>query len=141
VVQKASLILWKKFDEYRPNSNFFTWACVAARFEAMKFLRGNRRYREHFSEAFQLRLAETMAEFRPEIITARAIALPDCVQRLPENQRELISQYFGGLKSIAAIAQETGRTTHGIYSSLKNIRSKLLNCIDRSVSQAKATDK
>ena len=71
VVQQTSLILWKKFDEYQPESNFFAWACVAARFEAMKFLRRDRRYRAHFSEAFQLKLAETMAGIRPEVVTAR----------------------------------------------------------------------
>ena len=88
VVQQTSLILWKKFDEYQPNSNFFTWACVAARFEAMKFLRRDRRYRAHFSEAFQLKLAETMAGIHREVVTARDLALHDCVQRLPDNQRE-----------------------------------------------------
>lgn len=140
VVQQTSLILWRKFDEYQPGSNFCTWACTAARFEAMKFLRSNRRYREHFSEAFQVKLAETMAGLRPEIVNARALALPDCVDRLPENQRELVLQCFDGSKSVATIAEETGRTTHSIYSSLRNIRNKLLDCIDRSVSQARGTD-
>ena len=135
VVQQTSLILWKKFDEYQPNTNFFTWACGTARFEALKFLRNERRYRAYFSEAFQLKLATTMMGLRPEVVTARALALEDCVQRLPEKQRELIWQCFGGPKSVAMIAQETGRSTHSIYSSLRNIRSKLLDCVDRFVSK------
>lgn len=133
VLQQTSIVLWRKFDEYQPNTNFFSWACSTARFEAMKFLRHDRRYRAHFSEAFQLRLAAAMANLQPEIVTARALALEDCVQELPENQRGLLLQCFGGMKSVAAVAQETGRSTHSIYSSLRNIRGKLLDCIDRSV--------
>jgi RNA polymerase sigma-70 factor, ECF subfamily len=134
VVQQTSLVLWKKFDEYQPNRNFFTWACGAARREALMFLRHRRRYRTHFSEAFQLKLAATMAGIRPQVLNARAQALDDCVRSLPENQRELMLQCFGGIKSVAIVAQENGRSTHSIYSSLRNIRKKLIECIDRSVS-------
>lgn len=135
VVQQTSIILWKKFDTYRPDSSFFTWACGAARFEALKYLRRQRRYRAHFSKAFQLRLAATMAGVRPDVVSDRALALEDCVKKLPESQQELIWQCFGGLKSVAEIAQETGRTTHSIYSSLRNIRNKLFECVDQSVSR------
>jgi RNA polymerase sigma-70 factor (ECF subfamily) len=133
VVQQTSLILWKKFDSYQPNTNFFAWACGTARFEALKFLRGQRRYRAHFSEAFQLKLATAMTGIRPEVISIRAEALEDCVQHLPENQKTLLHQCLGGTKSVAVVAQETGRSTHSIYSSLRNIRHKLLDCVDQSV--------
>jgi RNA polymerase sigma-70 factor, ECF subfamily len=134
VVQQTSLALWKKFDEYQPGTNFFAWACSAARRETLMFLRGQRRYRAHFSEAFQLRLATAMAGVHPQTINSRAEALADCVQGLPENQRELLLQCFGGTKSVAIVAQETGRTTYSIYSSLRHIRNKLLDCVNRSAS-------
>jgi RNA polymerase sigma-70 factor (ECF subfamily) len=136
VVQQTGVVLWKKFDEYRPNTNFFTWACGAARLEALMFLRQQRRYRAHFSEAFQLKLAETMAGIRPQVANDRAQSLDDCIQTLPENQQKLLLQCFGGGKTVATVAEEVGRTTHSIYSSLRNIRNKLLECIDRSVFQS-----
>jgi RNA polymerase sigma-70 factor, ECF subfamily len=61
VLQQASLVLWEKFDDYQPETDFFNWACRVARLEAMRLLRQQRRYRAHFSEAFQLRLAAAMA--------------------------------------------------------------------------------
>lgn len=134
VLQQASLVLWKKFDEYQPDGSFFTWACGVARFEALMFLRSQRRYRVHFSEAFQLKVAAAMAAMRPETVDMRAQALDGCVQRLPESQRDLLCQCFGGAKTIAAVAKETGRSTHSIYSSLRHIRSKLLECVDQFVS-------
>jgi RNA polymerase sigma-70 factor (ECF subfamily) len=100
------------------------------------FLRHQRRYRAHFSEAFQLRLAAAMAGVRPQVVNGRAQALEDCVQALPQNQRDLLLQCFGGTKSVATVAEEAGRTTFSIYSSLRNIRNKLLDCVNRSVSES-----
>lgn len=135
VVQRAALLLWEKFAEYRPDTSFATWACAIARFETMNFLKQQRRYRARFSEAFQLRLAAAMAGLPPETANLRAQALDDCIAKLPENQRELLRQCFGGTQTVAEVACETGRTTHSIYSSLRNIRNKLLDCVDQSVSE------
>ena len=135
VLQQVSLVLWKKFDAYQSGTDFFTWACSVARLEALRFLRQQRRYRAHFSEAFQLRLAATMAGITTEAVNARVGALEDCVENLPEPQRDLLQQCFGGTKTVATVARETGRTTHSIYSSLRNIRNKLLECVDQSVSE------
>jgi RNA polymerase sigma-70 factor, ECF subfamily len=43
VAQLTSLALWKKFDEYRLGTSFIAWACRVARFEALAFLRQQRR--------------------------------------------------------------------------------------------------
>lgn len=134
VLQQASLVLWEKFGNYQPGTDFFAWACSVARREALHFLRQQRRYRAHFSEAFQLRLAAAMAGMPTETASVRADALEDCVKSLPDTQRELLQQCFGGVKTVAIVAHETSRTTHSIYSSLRNIRNKLLDCVDHSVS-------
>ena len=65
----------------------------------------------------------------------RAAALEDCVQKLPEQQRELLRRCFGGRQSVAEVARDIGRTTHSVYSSLRNIRNKLLECVDQSVAE------
>ena len=133
VVQQASMVLWKKFGDYQPDTDFFPWACSVARLEAMHLLRRQRRYRAHFSEAFQQRLAAAMAFIPAETVNARVIALEDCVKNLPENQRGLLKECFSEAKTVATVAQEAGRTPHSVYSSLRNIRNKLLECVDQSV--------
>jgi RNA polymerase sigma-70 factor, ECF subfamily len=135
VVQQASLVLWRKFDEYQSGTNFVAWACSVARFEALNFLKQRRRRQAHFSEVFQLRLASVMAGIPAQEMDLRAAALDDCVRKLPEDQRELLRRCFGGTHSVAEVAQEIGRTTHSVYSSLRNIRSKLLACVDQSAAE------
>jgi RNA polymerase sigma-70 factor, ECF subfamily len=135
VVQQTSLILWEKFGEYREGTSFVNWSCRIARFTAMNYLKQQRRYRAHFSEVVQLKLAAAMASIAADEVDQRAAALEDCVKKLPEHQRELLRICFGGTKTVAEIAGEIGRTTHSIYSSLRNIRHKLLDCVDGSITE------
>lgn len=133
VFQQTSLTLWEKFDEYRPGTSFTAWAYAIARFKSLNFLTQHRRYQAHFSEAFQLRLAAIQASVSAEELDSRAVALDDCVEKLPLNQRELLRRHFAGTQTPAELARELGRTTHSLYSSLRNIRRKLLDCVDQSL--------
>jgi RNA polymerase sigma-70 factor (ECF subfamily) len=135
VVQQTGLVLWSKFSDYEPGSNFLAWACGAARFEALNFLKQKRRRNARFSEAFQLKLAEAIAGVSPRIVDRRLGALEDCVEQLPDSQRELLRMCFGSSAGVADVAQQLGRTTHSIYSSLRNIRHKLFDCVERSTAE------
>lgn len=137
VFQQTSLTLWEKFDEFQPDTNFMAWACSVARLKALNLLRRNRRYRAHFSEAFQVKLAAIQAALPTDTVNRRTLALQDCVEELPQNQQQLLRQCFGGEQTVSQVAEQLGRTTYSVYSSLRNIRKKLFDCIDQSVSQEK----
>jgi len=135
VFQQTSLVLWEKFDEFQPDSNFLTWACTIARFKAFDFEKIRNRYQRHFSEAFQNRLADVHAAIPPKEFEARGEALEDCIEKLPQSQRELLRDCFVKGIPVASIAEQLGRTPHSVYSSLRNIREKLLDCITVTVSE------
>ena len=130
VFQQTSLTLWEKFDEFQPETNFVTWACTVARFKAFDFQRRQRRYRAHFNQPFQLRLAEIHEHIPSEEFENRSAVLDECVEKLPPNQRALLRDCFGENSSVATVAKQLGRTTHSVYSSLRNIREKLLDCVN-----------
>jgi RNA polymerase sigma-70 factor (ECF subfamily) len=133
VFQQTSLTLWEKFDEYQAGTNFAAWACAIAHFKSHNFLTQHRRYQSHFSEAFQLRLAAIQAAIPVKELDMRTAALEDCVEKLPARQRELVRRCFGGAQTVRELARGLGRTTHSLYSSLRNIRKKLLDCVDQVV--------
>lgn len=135
VVQQTSIILWRKFSEFEAGTNFAVWACNVARFEALNYLKRRRRYNARFSEAFQLKLAETMADVAGVEVNRRVAALEDCVKELPDGQRDLLRRCFGGVESVADVARQLGRSTHSVYSSLRNIRHKLFECVDRTTAE------
>ena len=39
IYQQTSVILWRKFEEYEAESDFFRWASIIARYEVLNFFR------------------------------------------------------------------------------------------------------
>ena len=111
VFQETSATLWQKFGEFQPGSNFFAWACRIAYFEVLEFRRRRRRQRLTFNEGLLETLSRDLTE-REGVLQARRVALPDCMERLPVVDRELIEQRYAGGETILEIAQRTGRPVH-----------------------------
>ncbi len=45
-------MLWEKFDQYQPGTEFRAWACRIAHFKALKFCKDRKRAPRTFSEVF-----------------------------------------------------------------------------------------
>jgi DNA-directed RNA polymerase specialized sigma24 family protein len=61
------------------------------------------------------------------------MALPGCVDELPPSQRELLLLCYGENQPVAAVAAKLGRPVSGVHNSLRTIRAKLMECIERAV--------
>ena len=134
VFQQTSVVLWEKFGDFEPGTDFAAWATSIARFKAIDFLRSQRRERACFSPSVLEQLAE-QAQERSEIGEARAIALEACRQKLSAaDQRILSACYADGVK-IKEAAGKLNRPIGSVYDSLSRIRKALFDCIERSLRQ------
>ena len=133
VLQQACLTMWEKYDEYDSDTSFIAWACVVARFKVLQFLEKQQRYQRQFSEQVQHELAALQTSISEEEADARRGALKNCLKKLPERQKALVLRCYEGVDSIREVAADLGRTPHSVHSSLRNIRRKLLECIDRTL--------
>ena len=133
VFQQTCLVLWDKFDQFDRNQSFSAWACGVARFEIRKFLVQHRRHQARFSDDFAQRLAEVQIDSSSDEIEARRVALPGCIDRLPPPQQELLMLCYGEHQRVAEVAERLGRPVCGIHNSLRMIREKLMECIERAV--------
>ena len=50
VLQQTAIVIWRKFDQFDPQTNFMKWACVISRFEALAYRRKMARDRLVFRE-------------------------------------------------------------------------------------------
>src|SRR5262245_9682792 len=50
VFQRTSVVLWRKFAEFRPGTDFVSWACRIAQLEVMNDRRSRQRDRLQFDE-------------------------------------------------------------------------------------------
>lgn len=129
VLQQTAIVIWKKFDQYDPETNFMKWACVIARFESLAYRRKMARDRLVFREEI-LELLADEGEDEIEQRDAEEAALQTCLSELPEKQRQLVElAYTPGVKVID-LAQEAGSSPEAFYMRLSRIRRRLMVCIE-----------
>ncbi len=131
LLQETFLTVWRKFDDFQPGTNFGTWACEIARYQVLNFLKKERRRTQRFSDAFEENLAIAVEETDFAEDDLRREALQHCVGNLSDSQRELLWEYYGGKTTVAELAEKRGRSSDGVYGSLRHIRNKLHECVTR----------
>src|SRR5277367_2099068 len=108
VLQRASMTIWRKFGEFDPSKDFFTWASSFAFYEAKNFQRVSARSRLHFDEELMERLAEERV-VDLDHREARLAAVDRCIEELGETDRELVRDFYLNKTEVAALAERLGR--------------------------------
>ena len=130
VMQQSNLVLWAKFDQYQPGTNFFAWGCSIARFEAKRFLFRQGRDAALFSEQFVDQVAA-----RAEAITAelsdRRLALEQCLKTLQPTQRQMLGLRYQDGCSLETVAKSLNRSIDSTYKAISRLRHVLYDCITR----------
>jgi RNA polymerase sigma-70 factor, ECF subfamily len=128
--QNTSVLLWEKFDNYTPGTNFLAWACRTAYFEVLHHRRKARRVMTLSDAAWESLAADALqVNERPDDHHER---LAICLDKLSTGDRELLEQKYFSQRSVADIAERCSRSVHSIYRSLSRIHSTLLQCMRRT---------
>src|SRR5438128_7357153 len=93
ILQETSTVLWEKFDEFNPGTNFSAWALRIARYQVMAYYSTKRRTRARLSDETIDLVIEKMAA-RPARDDARSAALEGCLQGLDRDDRALLEQRY-----------------------------------------------
>jgi len=138
ILQETNLVLWRKFEQYRPGTDFVQWAYRVAYYEVLKY-REKKARREHlFSADFLERFADEVEQFLQEADLRRE-ALSGCMEKLRPQDRQLLWQRYQPAASTRSVAQALGRSIQGTRKSLHRIRMNLLECIRRTLAQQERT--
>jgi RNA polymerase sigma-70 factor, ECF subfamily len=127
--QQTSLVLWRKFSSYRPDSDFARWACKAAKFEILHFQRHKRRTAIRFSDQALSNLAEVQASPGEDAGRFQQETLGECVDQLSQDDQQLVRLCYGRQYSVKQAAEELQRSVQTLYNSLSRIRHSLFECI------------
>ena len=133
LMQQTTLTMWREFERFQSGTSFTAWACTIARNSARNYFRTQSR-KKVFSEAMIDLLAQTQEMQDIEVRMARRTALQDCLQKLSEKDRSLISTCYESGSSITTVAERIGRPVAGVYNSLSRIRRALYDCINKTLS-------
>jgi RNA polymerase sigma-70 factor (ECF subfamily) len=129
IFQETSSILWEKFSQYEPGTNFRAWACQVAYYRVIWFRQRQKKIAVPFSEEFfQLVAAETLS--RQDSLEDRHAALAGCMERLPQRDRQLVELSYAPGATIKQAAEELGRSPDVAYKALKRIHRELFECVE-----------
>jgi RNA polymerase sigma-70 factor (ECF subfamily) len=133
--QETSIVLWRKFADYQPDTNFGHWACKVAKFEILHFLRTQRRNRICFSDQILSDLADIPARETDNAFVDHQQLLAGCVNELQPFDQQLVELCYGSHRTVKQIAVELQRSVQTLYNSLSRIRRLLFACVHRKLAE------
>ena len=130
LLQKVSLILWEKFNEFDPETDFFAWGCRVAFLVTCNHRRSQYRSKLMFNQE----LLETISRERVAHLEnqgTRLDLLLGCVERLSPDDRSLLLRTSSGEQSAQEAAAQTGKAVQTIYNRLAILRRDLMECVQK----------
>ena len=127
VVQESGLVMWKKFHEYRPGTDFIRWACQIARYQSLKLRAAPCRGPQVFSNEFLAMFAVAAEEKSQAEFESRRKAVLQCIQQLKAANQDLIVRRYrkgrtreGGAVALNRSVQGTRRSCSGFAKFWQN---------------------
>ncbi len=136
ILQETNLVLWRKFDEFQPGSDFRVWAFQVAFNKVKSHFERLGRSRLRFSEKTLDRLAELAASENSGNggdSTELLELLKLCKEKLSEQDLELITRRYEPGATTASVAEQVGRSVAAVYKAVVRIRRALHDCIERAM--------
>lgn len=133
VVQDTNMALWANMELFDFDRPFIPWAMRFAYNQVLAHRKSCGRSRLVFSDEFVEALShDCMAE--PLRSDDRLAALRSCLDKLPQDHRQLVNQRYQGTHSVKTIAAKMGSTPNSVSAQLYRIRKMLADCIERRLS-------
>ena len=133
IQQETNRVIWEKIEEFKPGTDFEAWAFKIAHFKVLSFRRSQQRERLRFSDEVVEQLAIDAGRAVRDA-DPRKQALRSCLNKLSTSDREMVSSRYLHGSDTRQVARRYGRSAKSIYQSLSRIRSRLMACIQRTLS-------
>jgi RNA polymerase sigma-70 factor, ECF subfamily len=130
VLQETSIVLWRKFPEYQPGTDFTSWAYCIAHNMVRNSLAKRHRCRVRFDGELLAAVATDAEQMREELDVGRSV-LVECIDELPPGDRELLNLRYEVGATVKSVAAAVGRSAEGMYKTMRRIHDALHDCVCR----------
>ncbi|MGH2272595.1 sigma-70 family RNA polymerase sigma factor [Anaerohalosphaeraceae bacterium U12dextr] len=130
ILQETAAVLWEKFDQYEPGTDFASWAVTIARYKIMHLQREKSNSRIKFSSSTLDTISEYLSSKEQNDLSHEL--LHKCLNRLNDKDRKLIMMRYQLNISVKELAKRIDRPVQGLYSTLTRIHTFLIACVQRT---------
>lgn len=133
ILQDTALVLWQKFDQFRPAADFAAWARGIARYRVLHC----RQMRASSARTLEPNALDAVATSLERIDDQRhqlyIDALPGCLEKLSQGDRELLHVRYTNEVTIRSLAAKLHRTENALSQSLARVRKLVRQCVEKAI--------
>lgn len=133
VIQEVCVVLWKRYDDFEQGTNFTKWACSVAFNVAKNFVRQRRRQRGYGLSDHALARVVQIQNAGSELLEMQRDVLQGCIEKLPVEDKEFLFDCYRHSSTLAQFARSMGMSLNTVYSKVKRLRRRLLECVRRTI--------
>lgn len=128
VLQRTNLVICRKSGEFQHGSSFAAWAFTIAKFQILAWRKSEGSGRLVFTDKVY-ELLDRPVEQEAAAVDERVSLLRRCLERLRDDDRELIQRRYRDGEQIEPIAQSLAKTVEAVGMRLLRIRKLLAECV------------
>lgn len=128
IMQDVVTLMWERFDEFKPGTNFGAWGISIARYKVLEYHHRKKSEYAFFSDQLFDYLSKLSSE-KINAIENQTKALQQCLLKLQESDRELIQNRYEKGLTIKQIAENMQRSVAGMYKVMARIHHALIRCV------------
>jgi RNA polymerase sigma-70 factor (ECF subfamily) len=132
LMQETAIILWQKFDEYKPGTSFAAWGMHVARNVVFNYRRKYGKRSQLFNDNM-CQILEGYAQESARELSAIEESLRECIKKLKPADQNLIKLRYEQRISVQNIATQVKRSADSLYHSFSRIYAVLKQCVSQQL--------
>ncbi len=133
ILQNTSEILWRRFDQFQPGTNFLSWSLKCAYLETLNFRKKQARARHLIFDNETLEQMVPVLNDGFKTIDHRHEILERCLGKVGESGQKIIKMRYNMDLRPKEIAKRLGYPVPRLYKVISKLHSTLLSCIERTL--------
>jgi RNA polymerase sigma-70 factor (ECF subfamily) len=134
ILQQVTLILWRKFGEFRPGAPWLPWALGIARREVARHYRSRPKRQSMLTMEILDQVLPALVEDAAPMADRRRV-LAKCIEKLPPYHRQLVRLRYEAGRSLEELSQHLKRTVAAVNMILVRVRRALVDCTRRAAAR------
>ncbi len=133
--QEGMTVMWRKFDQFQPGTNFAAWGIQIMRYQILGYRRSLARNKRVLVEDS---LFEALLDYMPAIqdeLAVRIEALRKCQALLDDRAKRIIKMRYEHNTPVEEVASYLKVSRRHVYHILGQINNVLLRCMRRTLAE------
>lgn len=138
-VQDTFIRAYEQISDFRASADFGVWLRSICRYMVLNRITEytrRRKKQETYTEQLSILAVEAVSSTACDDYQSDPLAqLSECMDKLNDQSRELITDRYHNTLSVNEISKKTGRTNTWVTSTLHRVRSVLKTCIEKQLKE------